>query len=137
MLYNNFGINRPYQVGKCDYSEERIAIPPTIIASAIIFSIKVSRSNGSFSSCIFRKLKKLLTKNTKNGRVAAKAATNDIAPISVARVSDIDATGAIKKSAMSIKAKVRPLRSRDSISRKPFGFARIPKAMAIAAALIE
>ena len=38
-------------------------------------------------------INKLLTKNTKSGRVAAKAATRDIAPISVALVNDIDATG--------------------------------------------
>ena len=65
------------------------------MARAITFSTKVSRSNGSFSSFIFSMLNKLLTKNTKNGRVAAIAATKDIAPSSVALVSEIDATGTV------------------------------------------
>ena len=71
-------------------------IPLTIIVSDISFNTKVSLFNGSLSSCIFLMLNKLLTKNTKSGRVAAKAATRDIAPISVALVNDIDATGAIE-----------------------------------------
>ena len=105
-----------------------------IIAKAIALSTKVSRSNGSFSSFTFSILNKLLTTNTKNGRVAAKAATKDIAPSSVALVSEIDATGAIKKSAASIKAKVRQLRKTASIWKNPLGLARTLKATAIAAA---
>ena len=77
-------------------------------------------------------LNTLLTNNTKNGRVAARAATNDIDLISVALVSEIDAIGAIEKSATSIKAKVWPSRINPSISINPFGLARTPKAIAVA-----
>ena len=115
------------------YNIDRIPIPPTIMAKATTFRTIVSLSNGSFRIRIFWMLNRLLIKNTKNGLVAAKAATNDIAPISVALVSEIDATVAIKKSAASIKSKVRPFRTRTSNSRNPFGLARTLKAQAIAA----
>ena len=78
------------------YNAEGVPIPPTIMISAITFSIMVPFSSGSFSSLIFWMLNKLLTKNTKNGLVEAKAATKDIVPISVALVSEIDPNGAIK-----------------------------------------
>ena len=84
---------------------------PTIMAKTITFRTRVSLSNGLFSSRIFGMLNKLLIKNKKNGLVAAKAATNDILPISVALVSEIDATGAIKKSAANIKSNVLPFRT--------------------------
>ena len=102
------------------------------MANAINFRINVSFFSGSFNSCIVFKLNTLLTNNTKNGRVAARAATNDIDLISVALVSEIDAIGAMEKSATSINAIVWPLRINASISIILFGLARTPKTVAIA-----
>lgn len=100
---------------------------------ATILSTKVFLSSGSFKSCIFWILNKLVTKNTKKGRVAA---TKDITHISVALVSESDVAGAIRKSAISIKIKVHPLLINDNISRNPSGLARTPEATAIAVARI-